>query len=146
MHTCIFCSIAAKNEEAWIVYEDRDLVAFLDKYPISYGHVLVAPKKHYRDVVDAPPEIVGKVFLVARAIGVASIEGLGASGFRIITNKGSSAGQIIFHFHVHVIPRYGEGSYGPITPRAEITREYASDVVDRYIDALKRESVSKYLP
>ncbi len=145
MGSCVFCNIVKGVENAWIIYEDRDTIVFLDKYPISYGHILITPKDHYSDIVDTPSGLVSKAFLLARAFGAASMEGLGASGFRVVTNKGLSAGQIIFHFHVHVIPRYGDGSSGPITPRAEITSEYASEVVSRYKEALKSEHVSRLL-
>jgi histidine triad (HIT) family protein len=137
MHKCIFCGIVKGEEGSWRIYEDREVIAFLDKYPISYGHVLVAPRDHYEDVVKTPPHLASRSFIVARALGRASIKHLGATGFRIVTNTGSSAGQIIFHFHVHVIPRYGFGDPGSIEPRTEIRDEIAREIVKIYKEALK---------
>ena len=133
---CVFCRIIRREEPAYIIYEDQDIIVFLDKYPLSYGHILVVPKNHYRDILDTPPNMVSKAFLVARAFGKASIRYLGASGFRIVTNKGSSAGQVIFHFHVHLIPRYGFGSPGPVEPREVIRESAAKELVSRYEKAL----------
>ena len=137
MHRCVFCDIVRGEEGSWRIYEDQDIIAFLDKYPLSYGHVLVSPKEHYEDVIRAPPHLVSRSFIVARALGRASIKYMGATGFRIVTNVGSSAGQIIFHFHVHVIPRYGLGDPGSIEPRAEIRDDIAKKIAETYREALR---------
>ncbi len=121
------------------------MIVFLDKYPISYGHTLVAPKQHYKDVVSTPPSLVSRAFIVARAIGRASVKHLGASGFRIVANTGSSAGQIIFHFHVHIIPRYSYGDPGPIEPRTEITEDIARKVVESYRKALEDGEIGRMI-
>jgi len=141
MARCVFCEIARGSESSWKVYEDQEIMVFLDRYPISYGHILVAPKQHYEDVVRTPPHLVSRAFVVARAFGMASMRYIGATGFRIVTNTGSSAGQIIFHFHVHVIPRYSHGDSGPIEPRAEISDDIAERVVDLYRKAAQDPEV-----
>ncbi len=141
MSECIFCEIVLRREPAYIVYEDDDVIIFLDKYPLSYGHLLIAPKKHFVDIVDTPPNLVSRIFILARAFGVAAMKYLGATGFRIMTNKGSSAGQVVFHFHVHVIPRYGFGSPGPIEPREIIRDDVANEVVKKLSNALNDEEI-----
>lgn len=145
MAGCVFCGIARGSEGAWRIYSDERIVAFLDKYPASYGHVLVSPKDHYEDVVRAPPQLVSRAFALARALGMASIKYLGATGFRVLTNAGASAGQIIFHFHVHVIPRYGRGDPGPVEPRSEISGEVASAAVEAYKKALEDPEIVEML-
>ncbi len=105
---CVFCKIIKGELPARVVYEDEDVIAFLDINPAAPGHTLVVPKKHYKNVLDAPDEVVSKVFIVAKKIAQASIEALGAKGANIITNAEPVAGQIVMHFHVHVIPRYKE--------------------------------------
>lgn len=120
-------------------------MVFLDRYPISYGHILVAPKEHYEDVTKTPPSLASRAFILARALGRAAMKHLGASGFRVVTNTGSSAGQIIFHFHIHVIPRYSYGDPGPIEPRSEITEEIARRVVDSYRRALDDAEVRRMI-
>lgn len=145
MSGCVFCRIAGGSEAAWRIYSDNAIVVFLDKYPMSYGHALVSPKEHYEDVARTPPQLVSRAFTVARALGAASIRYLGATGFRILTNAGASAGQIIFHFHVHVIPRYGRGDPGPVEPRSEIRGETASAIVDAYRKALADPEILEML-
>ncbi|HWQ16833.1 MAG: HIT domain-containing protein [Sulfolobales archaeon] len=137
----MFCEIVRGREASWRIYEDNEIIAFLDKYPISYGHALIAPKEHYENVIETPPNLVSRAFIVARALGKAAIKELGASGFRIVANTGSSAGQIIFHFHVHVIPRYSYGDPGPIEPRSEITEETAREIVKSYRKALEDREI-----
>ena len=105
---CVFCKIIKGELPARVVYEDDDVIAFLDINPAAPGHTLVVPKKHYKNVLDAPDEVVSKVFLVAKKIAKASLEALGAKGVNIITNAEPVAGQIVMHFHVHVIPRFKE--------------------------------------
>lgn len=141
----MFCEIVRGREASWRIYEDGEIIAFLDKYPISYGHALVTPKEHHEDVVKTPPGLVSRAFIVARALGRAAIKQLGASGFRIVTNTGSSAGQIIFHFHVHIIPRYSYGDPGPVEPRSEIVEETARKIVESYRKALEDEELRRMI-
>ncbi|UXD21765.1 histidine triad (HIT) protein [Ignicoccus pacificus DSM 13166] len=105
---CVFCKIIKGELPARVVYEDEDIIAFLDINPAAPGHTLVVPKKHYKNILDAPDEVVSKVFLVAKKIGKAAIEALDAKGVNVITNAEPVAGQIVMHFHVHVIPRFKE--------------------------------------
>ena len=103
----MFCRIIRGEAEAYIVYEDDDVVAFLDKYPVSRGHTLVVPKEHYPHIYEVPDRLLAKLVLVARDIARAQVRALGATGVRIVQNNGSDAGQVIFHVHFHVIPFYG---------------------------------------
>ncbi|ALU12013.1 HIT family hydrolase [Ignicoccus islandicus DSM 13165] len=103
---CVFCKIIKGELPARIVYEDEDVIAFLDINPVAPGHTLVVPKKHYKNILDAPEEVVAKVFTVAKKIAEASIKALQAKGVNVLTNAEEVAGQVVMHFHVHVIPRY----------------------------------------
>ncbi len=105
---CVFCKIVKGELPARKVYEDEDVIAFLDINPITKGHTLVVPKKHYKNVLDAPYEVIEKVNRVAAMIARASIKALGAKGVNIITNAEPVAGQVVMHYHVHVIPRYDD--------------------------------------
>ena len=104
---CVFCRIIRGEAEAYMVYEDDDVVAFLDKYPVSRGHTLVVPKEHYPYIYEVPDPLLAKLVLVARDVARAQVRALGATGVRIVQNNGSDAGQVIFHVHFHVIPFYG---------------------------------------
>ena len=103
---CIFCKITQKVITSNIVYEDDDVLAFLDISQTTKGHTLVISKEHYENFLTAPKEAMHKVMDVAQRIGQAQIMMLGAKGVNILTNVNKEAGQSVYHFHVHVIPRY----------------------------------------
>ena len=103
---CIFCKIVNGDIPAHKVYEDDDVLAFLDISQTTKGHTLVIPKKHYDNFLATPKDIMHKVMDVAQRIGQAQMVTLGAKGVNILTNVNKEAGQSVFHFHVHVIPRY----------------------------------------
>ncbi len=104
---CVFCKIIRGEEPAYVVYEDNDVIAILDKYPINRGHTLVMPKRHYRDITEVPSDELCRVINVTKLVTMAVIKALGVSGVRIIQNNGEDAGQVIFHIHFHVIPMTG---------------------------------------
>ena len=103
---CIFCKIANKVIPSTVIYEDEDVLAFLDVNPVTYGHTLVIPKKHYESFLSCPKDVLHKAFDLAQRIGQVQIKQLGAKGVNILTNCFEAAGQSIPHFHIHVIPRY----------------------------------------
>lgn len=108
MEKDVFCKIVDGEIPASIVYEDDDVLAFLDISQVTKGHTLVIPKKHFDTMLDTPIEIVNKVMSVAQRLGQAQITSLHAKGVNILTNCYEAAGQSVKHFHVHVIPRYDE--------------------------------------
>lgn len=107
---CIFCKIIEGTIPALKVYEDQKVLAFLDINPRAKGHCLVIPKKHCSDLTELSDEQIGELFSVAKTVASNTKERLGASGFNIFLNNGRSAGQIVTHLHVHVMPRYETGS------------------------------------
>lgn len=131
---CIFCKIVNGEAPAWKVYEDKDFIVILDKYPASYGHLLVVAKEHYSSVIDAPVEKVAKGFEIATRLAKAWAA-LGAKGVNIVTNAGREAGQMVFHVHIHVIPRWG----GPLLwhGREEIREAEAREVVEKLSKVLQ---------
>ena len=103
---CLFCKIVEGKIPSHKIYEDDDVVAFLNISQTTKGHTLVIPKEHYDNFLATPQEVMHKVMDVAQHIGQAQIYVLGAKGVNILTNVNKEAGQSIYHFHVHVIPRY----------------------------------------
>ena len=103
---CIFCKIVAGQVPCTKLYEDEDVLAFLDINPVTYGHTLVISKEHYSTFLSTPKAIMNKVMNVAQRIGQVQIEQLGAKGVNILITSYEAAGQVVPHFHVHVIPRY----------------------------------------
>ncbi len=103
---CIFCKIAAGEIPSKTVYEDASYRVILDLGPAARGHALILPKDHYADVFELPEEKAGEVFKLARKMAVQMKAALGCDGFNIVQNNGEVAGQTVFHFHMHLIPRY----------------------------------------
>ena len=106
---CIFCKIANGEIPSSTIYEDEDFRVILDLGPASRGHALILPKDHYQDVCALDETVAAKALPLAAKIGAAMKEALGCSGFNVVQNNGKSAGQTVFHFHIHVIPRYDGG-------------------------------------
>jgi len=110
MTDCIFCRIAQRTSPAQIVYEDEQVMAFLDITPNTPGHTLVIPKKHYENLLDAPAEEVANVAKVVKKIAPAVMKATNSQGFNVGVNNGEAAGQVIKHMHMHIIPRrQGDG-------------------------------------
>lgn len=108
----MFCKIARGEEPASRVYENEEVMAILDARPANEGHTLVIPKKHYTNIFDIPDKELAHVFIVVKRIAGAILKSEKADGIRIIQNNGSAAHQIIFHFHVHIIPEHeGQSSH-----------------------------------
>jgi histidine triad (HIT) family protein len=101
---CIFCQIIRKQSSANIVYEDKQVVAFLSNRPVNEGHTLVVPKKHFENIFEIPEEEAAYLFKVTKRVAEAIRHALSAEGIRVVQNNGRAAGQVIFHLHVHVIP------------------------------------------
>ncbi|HZB74330.1 MAG TPA: HIT family protein [Nitrososphaeraceae archaeon] len=107
---CLFCSIIKYKMPAIIIYEDKDFVALMDKYPISPGHSLVIPRSHHESLLSMTPSEVGNLYSAVSTISRAVISAVNADGFSIGQNNGRVANQIIPHVHVHIIPRYEDDS------------------------------------
>ena len=106
---CIFCKIANGEIPSSTVYEDEDFRVILDLGPAAKGHALILPKEHFKDVTELDPKIAAKVLPLGAKLGTAMKKSLGCAGFNLVQNNGEAAGQTVFHFHVHVIPRYEGG-------------------------------------
>ena len=106
MEKDVFCKIVDGEIPCYKLFEDEDVLAFLDISQVTKGHALVIPKKHYDTFLSTPDKLMHKVMDVAQRIGQISIQFLGAKGVNILTNCYEVAGQTVKHFHVHVIPRY----------------------------------------
>ena len=107
---CIFCEIVAGRAPASVVYEDDDIMAFMDLVPITVGHLLVIPKAHYRNIFDAPPELVAKMMGVGTQLAPALRRATGCAGMNCFIANESVAGQDVWH--LHLIPRYAGDGFG----------------------------------
>jgi histidine triad (HIT) family protein len=103
---CIFCKIVAGEIPSTTVDEDERALAFMDIQPASRGHVLVIPRTHCKDVHEIDPEDLQAVAVLAQRVAGRMVERLGAGGVNLLNSSGAAAWQTVFHFHMHVIPRY----------------------------------------
>ena len=104
--SCVFCDILARRSPAEILYENDHALAILDIRPIHHGHFLVIPKVHCRDFLDVPAESLPGLIQATQTVARATVRALSLEGFNVFSNNGRVAEQSVFHFHLHVTPRY----------------------------------------
>lgn len=106
----VFTRIVRGEIPAAKVYEDEHTLAFMDINPASKGHTLVISKEEYPGLLEVPPEIAAAVTRTTQRVARAIMKALQADGFNIVQNNGAAAGQVVFHYHVHIVPRWkGDG-------------------------------------
>jgi histidine triad (HIT) family protein len=113
MNDCIFCKIINREIPSNIIYEDEDSLAILDLRPVSKGHSLVMPKKHTEDFIGTDDETLQKIMPKVKKVAAALTKVTSAAGINITTKNGAAAGQVIFHLHFHLIPRYRSDGLQP---------------------------------
>ena len=112
---CIFCKIAAGEIPSRKIYEDKDLIAIMDLNPTSKGHSLIIPKEHCTNIYDIDEDIAAKVMKTAKKLATKMTVALNCDGFNLLQNNGETAGQTMFHFHMHLIPRYKDADNNMLT-------------------------------
>lgn len=112
MENCVFCNLANGIWDSATLYEDDDFRVILDLGPASKGHALILPKAHYANIYEIPEELAAKAIVLAKKMAGIMTEALGCDGFNIVQNNGEAAGQTVFHFHMHLIPRYKDDKAG----------------------------------
>ena len=130
MEETIFSKIIRREVSADIVYEDEYTLAFLDIHPNNAGHTLVVPKKQVRNLLDMDTETLGHLMETVQKVAKAVKEAVQAGGFNIIMNNEPAAGQVIFHAHIHIIPRY-EGDGFKFFPHKEYAPGESTMVADK---------------
>ena len=103
---CIFCKLANGVYPTNSIYEDENFNVILDVGPATKGHALILPKQHYANLFELPDDVAGEVMVLAKKMATHMKEKLNCDGFNLIQNNGPCAGQTVFHFHYHLIPRY----------------------------------------
>lgn len=103
---CIFCKIANGDVPSQTLYEDDNFRVILDLGPATKGHALILSKDHYANLYDLPEETAGEAMKLAKKMAAKMTKNLGCEGFNLVQNNGDMAGQTVFHFHMHLIPRY----------------------------------------
>lgn len=130
MDKCVFCSLGSEKD-AKRVFSDEYCFVVLDKYPADYGHMLVISNAHFGNMLLADEKLVEHMYAVARKMAARTVDKLNAGGVNVVTNIGRQAGQIVDHFHVHVIPRYSGG------PLMNGHKEIEKPMIDELVKKLK---------
>ena len=125
---CIFCKIANGEIPSTTLYEDEDFREILDLGPATRGHALLLPKNHFANLFELDDETAQKAILVAKKMAGKMKAALGADGFNLVQNNGEAAGQTVFHFHMHLIPRYENDNAGILWEPGETTPEDMAEV------------------
>ena len=132
---CIFCKLANGVFETNTLYEDDQFRVIFDASPATKGHVLIIPKEHYANAFEMPEDLIGDAYKLAKKIATALKEITGCDGINILQNNGEVAGQTVFHFHIHIIPRYEKGEMIQWTP-GELDQSVVDDIIDKAKDVL----------
>ncbi len=140
INNCVFCSIIGHEIPSATIYEDEKVVAILDIAPSAKGHTVLIPKNHSQNIFELPEEEAAHIFVVAKKLAGILKEELKCDGINILQNNGTAAGQTVFHFHVHIIPRYdndevkltwvpGEYKDGEMSKLAEKLTERVKEII-----------------
>lgn len=143
MTNCIFCKIISGEIPSVKIYEDEHVFAFMDIMPLSKGHTLLIPKTHRESVYDLQGDEAAQLFSVAPKIASAIKDTFNPEGLNLLNNNGAKAGQSVFHFHLHFIPRYGEtDGFGAkwITKEKEYTTERIQELAEEVKNKLASDA------
>lgn len=128
---CIFCKLANGEIPTATLYEDDDFRVILDAGPAAKGHALILPKEHYANLYELDDEVAAKVLPLAKKMITKLTDILGCDGYNLVQNNGEAAGQTVFHFHLHMIPRYKDDGVGLTWKMGELTEEDKNDILSR---------------
>ena len=132
---CVFCQIIRRQVPASVIYQDDRVIAFLSNRPVNVGHTLVVPRKHYANVFEVPEDEIAYLARVVKRMAQAVKDAVGAEGIRIVQNNGEAAGQVVFHFHMHVIPMKPSNQHGHDNVFRDPTHFREADALEQ--DAVK---------
>jgi histidine triad (HIT) family protein len=131
---CIFCGIVSGKMKSWKIYQNGNATAFLDINPRNPGHTIVVTNKHFETMMDLPENETGPLFNAVRKVSLGIVNGTAADGVSIAQSSGASAGQLVRHIHVHIIPRFGNEdavSLEGILPVKNITDKEKDEIVKK---------------
>ena len=126
---CIFCKLASGEIQTNTIYEDEQFRVILDAAPASKGHALILPKEHYANLYEIDEEVAGNAMKLAKRLVTKMTDALKCDGFNLVQNNGEVAGQTVFHFHLHLIPRYKEDQVGLGWKMGELTDADREDIL-----------------
>ena len=133
---CIFCDINSGKIPSITIYENEEFKVMLDRFPATKGHILIIPKKHIEDIYNLDPELAGRLFELTTRFASIVKRTFGNDGLNIIQNNGKAAGQTVFHYHLHMIPRYEDDH---IQLGWEINKEVTPETLEEYAIQIKSQ-------
>ena len=131
MENCIFCKIANGEIPSATLYEDEDFRVILDLGPASKGHALILLKSHAANIYELQDETAGKAMILAKKMATKLRDGLNCDGFNIVQNNGEIAGQTVFHFHMHLIPRKAGDQAVPEWEHLSLSDDEMKEICDK---------------
>ena len=131
MSDCIFCKIANGEIPSATLYEDEDFRVILDLGPASKGHALILPKAHAANIYEISDDMAANAMILAKKMATKMTEALKCDGFNIVQNNGEPAGQTVFHFHMHLIPRYEGDQVGITWKPGTLTDEVKNEILEK---------------
>ncbi len=139
---CIFCDLIRGAAEVSMCYEDSQVIAFMDIQPVNAGHVLVVPREHYEVLRDIPGDVGRHMYEVATRLIPVVQQVAGAEDMNIVVNSGAAAGQNVFHYHIHLIPRKPDDGFDiPLPfPESDMPNRHLLDAMAAQIGAALRNS------
>ena len=132
MSDCIFCKLAGGEIPTATLYEDDDFRVILDAGPATKGHCLILPKEHYADLYEIPEDLLMKAAVLAKKITIKMTRAMNCDGFNIVQNNKPAAGQTVFHFHIHLIPRYTNDRQNILWKPGELTPDAAKEILSLF--------------
>ena len=130
-NNCIFCKLANGEIPTATLYEDEDFRVILDANPASKGHARIIPKEHYANLYELEESLAGKAMILAKKMVAKMTDVLGCDGYNLVQNNGECAGQTVFHFHLHLIPRYKDDGVGLGWKLNELTETDREDILSK---------------
>ena len=128
---CIFCKIISGEIPSSTIYEDEMFKVILDVSPASKGHALILPKDHYEDLYELSDDLAGRALVLAKQMITKMTNILDCDGYNIVQNNGTEAGQTVYHFHIHLIPRYKNDQVGLGWKMGALSDEVKNDIMNK---------------
>lgn len=132
MKDCIFCKIANGEIPSATLYEDEEFRVILDLGPANKGHALILPKAHYENLYELPDDTAGHTMILAKKVITKMKEVVDCDGYNVVQNNGEAAGQTVFHFHMHLIPRYKGDNAGITWNAGTLTSEDRNNILAKF--------------
>jgi len=137
---CIFCKIIARETPAEILFENECAISILDVNPIHYGHALVIPKHHHADFLEVPEDELGGIMKAVHIVTRGLVQSFDLKGFNFFSNNGTVAGQSVFHFHIHITPRYPDDNIKFVLQLKKYQGDDMKDVAEKIRSSIQQSS------